>query len=62
MSSLRAARFQSSFIQSGRPLLVTGVGAAWSISNMSLAQVRPVTSDFRSRSELRAVWLVDCDV
>ena len=39
-SSLSSAHFQSSWVQGGRPLLVTGVGSTWPISNMSLAQLR----------------------
>ena len=45
VSLLTSTHFQLSLVQSGRPLLVTGVGASWPISNMSLTQLRDWIGD-----------------
>ena len=45
VSQLSAAQFQESFIQTGRPLLVTGVGDGWPISSLSLSQLRTLIGE-----------------
>ena len=67
VSELSSAKFQSSFVQSGRPLLVTGVGDAWPIANMSLAGLREWIGDepltkrtaLGSAGELRQLTVLD---